>query len=156
VSEGAGQGLLTLACLQDLSQARRRWGPEADAFVSLFGTTVVLGGIADRRTLELLSVLGGDIETPTRTVSRAQGADRRIRSTSAVGTVLRRRLPVEVLAQGHPGMALAFDERNRPAWVVLTPAHQCSPWRELTTPNRTVERQRDGLALGARYERSRE
>src|SRR5581483_7838895 len=27
VSEGGGQGVLTLACFQDLSQARRRWGP---------------------------------------------------------------------------------------------------------------------------------
>ena len=49
VSEGAGQGLLVLACLQDLSQARVRWGPAADGFLSLFGTTVVLRGIADTR-----------------------------------------------------------------------------------------------------------
>ncbi len=51
VSEGAGQGLLVLACLQDLSQARGRWGPAADGFLSLFGTTVVLQGIADTATL---------------------------------------------------------------------------------------------------------
>ena len=49
VSEGAGQGLLVLACLQDLSQARGRWGHAADGFLSLFGTTVVLPGIADTR-----------------------------------------------------------------------------------------------------------
>ena len=42
LSEGAGQGLLVLACLQDLSQARGRWGRAADGFLSLFGTTVVL------------------------------------------------------------------------------------------------------------------
>ena len=35
VSEGAGQGLLVLACLQDLSQARVRWGSAADGFLSL-------------------------------------------------------------------------------------------------------------------------
>ena len=65
VSEGAGQGLLTLACLQDLSQARGRWGPAADGFLSLFGTTVVLPGIGDVRTLEALSALAGEEELPT-------------------------------------------------------------------------------------------
>jgi type IV secretory pathway TraG/TraD family ATPase VirD4 len=59
VSEGGGQGVLTLACLQDLSQARSRWGTAADGFLSLFSTTVVLPGIADRPTLELLSQLAG-------------------------------------------------------------------------------------------------
>jgi len=59
VSEGGGQGLLTLACLQDLSQARSRWGSAAEGFLSLFGTTVVLGGIGDVRTLEALSALAG-------------------------------------------------------------------------------------------------
>ena len=62
VSEGAGQGLLTLACLQDLSQARSRWGAEAEGFLSLFGTTVVLPGIADMATLDALSTLSGDVE----------------------------------------------------------------------------------------------
>ena len=41
-ARAAGQGLLVLACLQDLSQARGRWGQAADGFLSLFGTTVVL------------------------------------------------------------------------------------------------------------------
>jgi type IV secretory pathway TraG/TraD family ATPase VirD4 len=47
VSEGGGQGVLTLACFQDLSQARERWGPAADGFVSLFGTKVVLPGMPE-------------------------------------------------------------------------------------------------------------
>ena len=69
VSEGGGQGLLTLACLQDLSQARGRWGGAADGFFSLFGTTVVLPGIGDVRTLEALSALAGEEEVRTRSVS---------------------------------------------------------------------------------------
>ena len=60
ISEGGGQGLVTLACFQDLSQARHRWPTQADGFPSLFGTTVVLPGIGDVRTLEALSVLAGD------------------------------------------------------------------------------------------------
>ncbi len=68
VSEGGGQGLVTLACFQDLSQARHRWPGQADGFPSLFGTTVVLPGIGDVRTLEALSVLSGDHEIVVRSV----------------------------------------------------------------------------------------
>src|SRR3712207_5291723 len=43
VSEAGGHGLQVLACFQDLSQARARWGAAADGFLSLFGTKVVSG-----------------------------------------------------------------------------------------------------------------
>lgn len=129
VTEGPGQGLLTLACLQDLSQARARWGAEADALVSLFGTTVVLGGIADMRTLEALSALSGDREVPTRTVGFADGSGGRQVSASDA-TVLRRRLPLDVVARGMDGWALCVDARNRFGWVRLTPAHEWWPWRD--------------------------
>lgn len=136
VSEGAGQGLLTLASLQDLSQARRRWGPEADAFPSLFGTTVVLGGIADMPTLEALSALAGEEEVPTRTVGTSRGADGRLHPSVSVSTIRRRRLPVDAVARGVPGAAMAVDSRNQVGWVGLTPAHATSPWRELAGPGR--------------------
>ena len=132
VSEGAGQGLLTLASLQDLSQARRRWGREADAFLSLFGATVVLGGIADIPTLEALSSLAGETEVLTRTVGSSHRPDGRLSPSVSVSTVQRRRLPVDVIARGGPGVAMAVDSRNRVGWVRLTPAHATSPWRELT------------------------
>lgn len=129
VTEGPGQGLLTLACLQDLSQARARWGTEADAFVSIFGATVVLGGIADMRTLEALSALGGEREVRSRTVGYAEGAGGRQVSASDA-SVLRRRLPVDVIARGVDGWALCVDSRNRLGWVRLTPAHEARPWRD--------------------------
>ncbi len=84
VSEGAGQGLLTLACLQDLSQARARWGGAAEGFFSLFGTTVVLPGIGDVRTLEALSALAGEEEVRTRSVSAP------VPSPGGVGAVVSR------------------------------------------------------------------
>ncbi len=132
VSEGAGQGLLTLACLQDLSQARARWGRQAEAFVSLFGTTVVLPGIADLPTLEALSALGGDQEVATRTIGVSKGARGRALPSMSTSTVLRRRLPVDSIARGAPGVALAIDARNRVGWVSLTPAHRSEPWRQLS------------------------
>jgi hypothetical protein len=48
VSEAGGQGLHVLACLQDLSQARARWGDQAaDGFLSLFQTKLILPGVCD-------------------------------------------------------------------------------------------------------------
>jgi type IV secretory pathway TraG/TraD family ATPase VirD4 len=150
VSEGGGQGLLTLACLQDLSQARGRWGAAADGFLSLFGTTVVLPGIGDVRTLEALSALAGEEEVHTRSVSapverpRGVGAvlsrvvlgrGRRDGQVPTVTTsaVMRRRLPVDVVARGETGTALVVDERNRMGWVRLTPWFANEPWRSAAT-----------------------
>ena len=62
VAEGAGQGLVTLTCLQDLNQARARWGTAAEGFLTLHGAKVALGGIADVPTLRALSYLAGNID----------------------------------------------------------------------------------------------
>ncbi len=146
VSEGAGQGLLTLASLQDLSQARRRWGRQGEAFLSLFGTTVVLPGIADLPTLQAISALAGDEEVPTRTVSTGPGHDGRRRPSVSWSTVHRPRLPVDAVGRGHPGTALALDAGNRIGWVRLTPAHATEPWRELVAAGRVRSREAAGRA----------
>jgi type IV secretion system protein VirD4 len=148
VSEGGGQGLATLACLQDLSQARRRWPGEADGLPTLFGTTVILPGIGDVRTLEALAALAGDEEVPARGVSWGRGPSGhpvsdlvtggRTQQGASAGTQRRRRLPPDVIARGAAGFALAFDERNRAAWVPLAPAHRCEPWRSLTAEGRVL------------------
>jgi type IV secretion system protein VirD4 len=63
VSEAGGQGLHVMACLQDLSQARARWGEAAaDGFLSLFQTKLILTGIADSRTLEAISLALGEYD----------------------------------------------------------------------------------------------
>jgi len=64
VSEAGGQGLQVMACLQDLSQARTRWGSAADGFLSLFGTKVIFPGIGDKQTLDSLSTMVGDWDRP--------------------------------------------------------------------------------------------
>jgi type IV secretion system protein VirD4 len=141
LSEGAGQGLLVLACLQDLSQARGRWGSAADGFLTLFGTTVVFPGIADVATLRDLSAIAGEHELSTTTVGRSLGDRGRIRPSSSVGTVRVPRLPVDVIARGVPGSALVVSPQRTFGSVHLTPAHACSPWRELTRSGRApVER----------------
>ncbi len=59
LSEGASQNLCLLACLQDLSQAEARWPKLSKGMFTLFGTTVVLPGVADPDTLRTLSLLSG-------------------------------------------------------------------------------------------------
>ncbi|MGH2843594.1 MAG: TraM recognition domain-containing protein [Solirubrobacteraceae bacterium] len=71
-SEGGGQGLLLLAVLQDLSQARARWGTVADGFLTLFGTKLILPGVADQRTLETISTALGEYDRKVVTETRAQ------------------------------------------------------------------------------------
>lgn len=152
VTEGPGQGLLTLACLQDLSQARARWGPEAEAFLSIFGTSVVLGGIADVPTLEALSALGGEHELVTRTVGRSTGRGG-IQVSMSDSTALRRRLPVDVVARGAPGWALVVDSRNRLGWVQLVADHRPGPWRDAAAGHGDLGRARSRADAARSLER---
>ena len=119
VSEGGGQGVLTLASLQDLSQARARWGAPADRFLSLFPTTVVLPGIADRPTLELLRHLAGRtmVETPT-----AQFGRRGRSSGHSTSWVERDRASISQLAVGRRGFAVGLDSDKTMRWIEMTPA----------------------------------
>lgn len=142
VSEGGGQGVLTLACLQDLSQARARWGPSADGFLSLFPSTLVLPGIADRATLETLRQLAGRELVATPSVQR--DAKGRARGHSLVWND-RDRMTVADLAHGREGHALGLDARNRLHWVQLTPAHRDGRFRhylERSERERTRSRER--------------
>lgn len=122
VSEGGGQGVLTLGLLQDLSQARQRWGAAADGFLSLFGAKVVLGGIADMGTLELVSRLAGEVDIPARSVSRApwwtpSGGG----PTVTWSTRRQRRLPVDSVRERPPGTGLLISGVRSPEVVRLPP-----------------------------------
>jgi type IV secretory pathway TraG/TraD family ATPase VirD4 len=140
VSEGGSQGLVTLACLQDLSQARARWGVAAEGFPTLFGAKVVLGGIGDVRTLEALSLVCGEVDAPSRSTSGSWAPSGRRQWTVTWSTTRRRRLPVDELARGHPGAALLLDGERPPAWMRLTPWHGAEPWRTIATQGRVALR----------------
>jgi len=139
VSEGAGQGLLVLACLQDLSQARARWGTAADGFLSLFGTTVVLQGIADTTTLRDISALAGRHEIAATTVSRSVGRWGRVHPSTSVGSTREARLPVDAIARGERGHALVLGPDKNVADVTLTPAHSHGLWRDLVPAQQVRE-----------------
>jgi hypothetical protein len=143
---------VTLACLQDLSQARAAWEREADGFLSLFGTKLIFPGIGDTRTLEAISLLGGEHEVPT--VSVSQGPRRRglaafrPATTRTVSMRKDRALPADAVARGHPGLILGI-EGAEPGFLRMTPWFLSSPWREAVMGGRAWARERSGAVMPA-------
>ncbi len=136
ISEGGGQGVLTLACLQDLSQARRRWGPEADGFVSLFPVTMLLPGIADRTTLTLVHDLAGEqLELHASRTEPSRGFPRRASTT--LSGMHRPVQPMNVIAKGLEGHALMIGPTRDVMPIELTPSHRSKPWSKLRSLDRS-------------------
>ncbi len=152
VAEGGSQGVVTLACLQDLSQARARWDREADGFLSLFGTKLVFPGIGDTRTLEALSLLAGNHEVATFSVTRGPRRHLLIPSgrgaTRTVSTRSDRLLPVSAIARGRPGYILGM-EGAEPGCLQMTPWYSSSPWREAVSYGATRSQARTRTVVGA-------
>ncbi len=151
VSEGGGQGLAVMACVQDLSQARQRWGRAADGFLSLFGAKVILPGVADLSTLELVSRLGGEVDVPSRSVSRGPRWSRRRQGpTTTWSTHRQRRLPVDAVNQLPAGSSLVIEGRSPPSLVTMTPWWAVPPFAPVAdravTTRRRLGRRPPGLA----------
>lgn len=132
-SEGAGQGLILLAALQDLSQARLRWGAAADGFLTLFATKIILPGVADQRTLETVSIALGEYDRRVVSRTRQPTTDRWWfgRTSHTVSTQRQRVLSPGEIANIPPGHALHL-RGVRWELLTLTPAHRCEPWRTIT------------------------
>jgi type IV secretion system protein VirD4 len=139
-AEGGGQGLITLACLQDLSQARARWGDAAEGFFSLFNEKIVFPGIGDHRTLQLISALAGDEEVLVRSVNTPHWATSFLDKRSALPTTStsvtwRPRLSVADVATGRPGCALLI-EGSTMGWVAAVPWWNHPLWSTVIGANR--------------------
>jgi type IV secretion system protein VirD4 len=140
-SEGGGQGLILLAALQDLSQARQRWGAQADGFLTLFGAKLILPGVADARTLEAISQTLGEYDRQMVSRTRPQpgvmdvvvGGRPAPHKSTTYSTQRTRVLSPGELANIPAGRALHLDG-VRWELVTLTPAHRVEPWRALTNP----------------------
>jgi type IV secretory pathway TraG/TraD family ATPase VirD4 len=122
VAEGGSQGLVVIGCLQDLSQARSRWGTLAEGFFTTFTHKIVLPGVADLATLNAISALAGevDVKVSSSTVSRG-----RRRQSSTTWSLRRQpRLPVDAIARGKPGTALLISgTRLSQVWLPPLPSH---------------------------------
>lgn len=131
IAEGGSQGVVTIACLQDLSQARSKWGGAADGFFSLFGAKVILRGIGDIRTLEAISVLAGDVDVATTSTSRSRRRRSLIRERSTTTSSRRQRLlPPDRIANGSRDLATLLLG-SKVSTLTLTPAYRDSLWSEL-------------------------
>jgi type IV secretion system protein VirD4 len=145
VSEGGSQGVLTIGCLQDLSQARSRWGPAADGFLSLFGSKIILPGIGDQSTLELVSRLGGEVDVPVRGTSQGPWWSAGHGATTESWSPQRRRvLPLDAVAHQPRGTALLLNGATPPTSVGLPPYWHIRALRSsapsLSPPARSIER----------------
>ncbi|MGA3354076.1 MAG: TraM recognition domain-containing protein [Acidimicrobiales bacterium] len=147
IAEGGSQGVVTLACLQDLAQARARWDREADGFLSLFGTKLIFPGIGDTRTLEAVSLLAGEHDVATVSVTegpRRRGLGAFGRNTSRTVSMRKERaLPIDAIARGNRGLILGI-EGAEPGHLEMTPWYSSSPWREAIADGRAIARQRNG------------
>jgi type IV secretion system protein VirD4 len=138
-SEGGGQGLALVAAFQDLSQARARWGTAADGFLTLFGSKLILPGVADATTLESLSLALGeyDREMVATNRRRGRGSAQDVLGgffpeiTKTISTQRQRVLSPGEIANIPSGQALYLDGLS---WelIGLTPAYRDEPWRTLT------------------------
>ncbi|CAG7642793.1 type IV secretory system conjugative DNA transfer family protein [Rhodococcus opacus] len=130
ISEAGGQSLHVIVGIQDLSRARSRWGKDADGFLTLFPTKVVLNGVVEPYTLDALSNASGEYDRMMASYSE---------STTFLGPYnfpLRQRNPnysmtrQKVLHQGDiaklpPGRALLFEGAEW--WLVNLGMHHSDP-----------------------------
>ncbi len=142
VSEAGGQGLHVLVCLQDLSQARARWGDAAaEGFLSLFQTKLILPGVCDPKTLEAVSLVLGEYDRQL--VSSTIGVTRSSTGWFSPETVARSETVSYQTSRQRtlsPGEVAAIP-RGRAllvrgaAWGLLTatPYYATAPWSALVS-----------------------
>jgi type IV secretion system protein VirD4 len=137
VSQAGGQRLQIMVGLQDLSQARARWGQDAaDGFLSLFQTRLVLNGIADTRTLEAISLTLGEYDRDVVSQSLARSepqewfATPTHSDTVSYQTQRQRVLTPGDIARLPDGRGLLLRSAD---WELLrlTKWHENEPWRSV-------------------------
>ena len=98
-------------------------------------------------TLRALSVLAGEQEVASTSLTRSVDPWGRIRPTASVAASRVARLSPDAVAQGVPGRAIVLGPHKEVHSVTLTPSHHRGPWRELTLGAR---RHGDGVASRGR------
>jgi type IV secretion system protein VirD4 len=137
VSQAGGQHLQVVIGLQDLSQARTRWGQDAaDGFLSLFGAKLILNGIADTRTLEAISIALGEYDRDITSQSLGRSEPQEWLSepthsdTVSYQTHRQRVLTPGDIAKLPPGQGLLLQGTD---WelIQLTKWYESEPWKRV-------------------------
>jgi type IV secretory pathway TraG/TraD family ATPase VirD4 len=123
--------------LQDLSQARTRWGEhQADALLSLFQTKLILTGIVDPHRLQAISLALGEYDRDTVSQTLGQSDPQEwLAHPTHTDTVnyhtqrQRVRTPGEIahLPDQH-ALLLQGNDWNT---IQLTPWHHTQPWKTI-------------------------
>lgn len=153
VSEAGGQRLHVMVCLQDLSQARKRWDDStADGFLSLFQSKVILDGVADPKTLEAISLCLGEYDRAM--VSETFGRSHTYETgfildsykgytdthSTTYSTRRQRVLTPGEIARLPPRHALHLLG-TRWQWLRTTPWHRTAPWNAIASSARLLTRE---------------
>lgn len=130
ISEAGGQSLHIIVGIQELSRARARWGKEADGFLTLFPTKVVLPGVVEPYTLDALSNAAGEFDRQMVGYSEnlifPPGNPFGMRTTSpSYSTQRTKRLHQGDIAQLPQGSALLWEGAQ--FWRVAVQMHWWSP-----------------------------
>ncbi|NNN21583.1 MAG: type IV secretory system conjugative DNA transfer family protein [Acidimicrobiales bacterium] len=140
IAEGGGQGVVTIACLQDLSQAKARLGQEAEGFLTLFPIKLIFPGISDRKTIEDISVLSGDRDVIKKSISQGLGGKQALVTTLSAmarlpvkapassgsnsvtySTTKERNLPPDAVSRGYKDSLLVIASGTEPRFVKTLP-----------------------------------
>jgi type IV secretion system protein VirD4 len=115
-SQGAGRGVMLMSIVQDMSQLRARYGTDrANTILNNHGCKVILPGISDPETADVLGRLIGRTEYTEQQVSLA--ADGRVsRSFSTRQDAM---ATPDALRQLHAGSAIVIHRESPPALVDL-------------------------------------
>jgi type IV secretory pathway TraG/TraD family ATPase VirD4 len=121
MAEGGGTGITTMPVLQSLSQARDKWGDHAaSAIWDASIVKVILGGASASKDLQELSVLIGEREEHTDSVTIGDYGSRSIqRSTRRVAI-----MPPERIRTLPFGIGLVLLRSAPPIVAVLRPCTQ--------------------------------
>ncbi len=129
-SQGAGRGVMLMSIVQDLSQLRARYGADrANTILNNHGCKIILPGISDPETSEVLGRLIGRTEYPEQQVSL--GADGRVsRSYSTRHDAM---ATPDTLRQLRAGSGIVIHRDRPPALVKLPYWFQRRRYRRLAT-----------------------
>ena len=134
-STGAGLGIQLVTVCQDLSQLATRYGQERSRTIANnHRAKVLLSGVADLATLDLVSGLAGEEAVRQDTVTLDLSDGRRTRSSA---TVFRRLAPTDGLRRLPPGEGLLVYGHLPPVRFALR------PWYRSRSMRRKVQAAKD-------------
>lgn len=146
LAEGGQQGVTCLVALQDISQAYARWGRDAaHTLWNNAGARLVLPGLADPPSLELVSKQTGEVERWYQSVSDSQGSSSGHHSGGSSSGHNRQRsdswstrweplLRAADVGRMDPGTAILLARSLKPAWLMLSPMYLDDPGHNLPPP----------------------